>query len=131
MKLINNLGIPKLSDVTTVGVVLLEIVNVRVSRDNKFLRVEALASTLTESNKKITINLFENSYKITAKELINKAMVNSLEDLKGTLWYARLSVNSKGFQEIDELYFKVKEDKLIFDSRTNQNYNYNALDDLF
>ena len=121
--------LPKMTDNKIIGVALVEITG--VNQTSKFLRVEALASTLTETKKKIELNIFFNSYKVSVDNLMKIAKVYSYDELIGQLFYMKLSINAKGYQDVSELFLNINDDELIFDPRVIEQTNDNVLEDLF
>ncbi|MBP6282154.1 MAG: hypothetical protein KA336_05480 [Fusobacteriaceae bacterium] len=124
--------LPKMADGKIVGIALVEIKEVKeINKNSQFLRVEANASTLNEAKKKIEINVFFNSYKVSVDSLIKMAKVNSYDELVGKLFYMKLSINPKGYQDISELFLNIEENELVYDPRVIEDTNHNILEDLF
>lgn len=124
--------LPKMADCKIVGIALVEIKEVKeINKNSQFLRVEANASTLNEAKKKIEINVFFNSYKVSVDSLIKMAKVNSYDELVGKLFYMKLSINPKGYQDISELFLNIEENELVYDPRVIEDTNHNILEDLF
>lgn len=124
--------LPKMTDDKIVGIALIDVKAVKeINKGSKFLRVEALASTLNEAKKKIEINIFFNSYKVSVDSLMKMAKVTSYNELVGKLFYMKLSINSKGYQDISELFLHIEENKLVYDPRVIKEANHNILEDLF
>ena len=124
--------LPKMADGKIVGIALVEIKEVKeINKNSQFLRVEANASTLNEAKKKIEINVFFNSYKVSVDSLIKMAKVNSYDELVGKLFYMKLSINPKGYQDISELFLNIEENELVYDPRVIEYTNHNILEDLF
>ena len=124
--------LPKMADGKIVGIALVEIKEVKEKNKNsQFWRVEANASTLNEAKKKIEINVFFNSYKVSVDSLIKMAKVNSYDELVGKLFYMKLSINPKGYQDISELFLNIEENELVYDPRVIEDTNHNILEDLF
>lgn len=124
--------LPKMADGKIVGIALVEIKEVKeINKNSQFLRVEANASTLNETKKKIEINVFFNSYKVSVDSLIKMAKVNSYDELVGKLFYMKLSINPKGYQDISELFLNIEENELVYDPRVIEDTNHNILEDLF
>lgn len=124
--------LPKMTDGKIVGIALVEIKEVKeINKNSQFLRVEANASTLNEAKKKIEINIFFNSYKVSVDSLIKMAKANSYDELVGKLFYMKLNINSKGYQDITELFLNIEENELVFDPRVIEETSHNILEDLF
>ena len=124
--------LPKMADGKIVGIALVEIKEVKeINKNSQFLRVEANASTLNDAKKKIEINVFFNSYKVSVDSLIKMAKVNSYDELVGKLFYMKLSINPKGYQDISELFLNIEENELVYDPRVIEDTNHNILEDLF
>ena len=124
--------LPKMADGKIVGIALVEIKAVKeINKNSQFLRVEANASTLNDAKKKIEINVFFNSYKVSVDSLIKMAKVNSYDELVGKLFYMKLSINPKGYQDISELFLNIEENELVYDPRVIEDTNHNILEDLF
>ena len=124
--------LPKMADGKIVGIALVEIKEVKeINKNSQFLRVEANASTLNEAKKKIELNVFFNSYKVSVDSLIKMAKVNSYDELVGKLFYMKLSINPKGYQDISELFLNIEENELVYDPRVIEDTNHNILEDLF
>ena len=124
--------LPIMADGKIVGIALVEIKEVKeINKNSQFLRVEANASTLNEAKKKIEINVFFNSYKVSVDSLIKMAKVNSYDELVGKLFYMKLSINPKGYQDISELFLNIEENELVYDPRVIEDTNHNILEDLF
>lgn len=123
--------LPMLMDNKINGIALVEIINIKQSLiGTNLLRVEALASTKNEINKKIQFNIFFNSSKFNVDNLKKIAKVSSNEELIGKLFYMKLSVNSKGYQDVTEVFFRVDENELVYDPRKLRSYS-TELEDLF
>jgi len=121
-----------MTDGKVIGTALIEIKEVKeINKNSQFLRVEANASTLNEAKKKIEINVFFNSYKVSVDSLIKMAKVNSYDELVGKLFYMKLSINPKGYQDISELFLNIEENELVYDPRVIEDTNHNILEDLF
>ena len=122
--------LPMLMDNKINGIALVEITNIKESIFANLVRVEALATTKNEINKKIQFNIFFNSSKFNIDNLMKIAKVSSNEELIGKLFYMKLSVNSKGYQDVTEVFFRVDEDELIYDPRKTISFSTD-LEDLF
>lgn len=122
--------LPMLMDNKINGIALVEIINIKESVSSSLVRVEALATTKDEINKKIQFNIFFNSSKFNIDNLMKIAKVSSNEELIGKLFYMKLSVNSKGYQDVSEVFFSVDEDELIYDPRKTISFSTD-LEDLF
>lgn len=132
MNSIKRKELPKMTDGKVIGTALIEIKEVKeINKNSQFLRVEANASTLNEAKKKIEINVFFNSYKVSVDSLIKMAKVNSYDELVGKLFYMKLSINPKGYQDISELFLNIEENELVYDPRVIEDTNHNILEDLF
>lgn len=122
--------LPMLMDNKINGIALVEITNIKESIFANLVRVEALATTKNEINKKIQFNIFFNSSKFNVDNIKKIAKVSSNEELIGKLFYMKLSVNSKGYQDVTEVFFRVDEDELIYDPRKTISFSTD-LEDLF
>jgi hypothetical protein len=132
MNLFKRKELPKMTDGKIVGIALVEIKAVKeINKGSKFLRVEALASTLNEAQKKIELNIFFTSCKLNVDSLTEMAKVTSYNELVGKLFYMKLSINSKGYQDISELFLNIEENELVYDPRVIEDTNHNILEDLF
>lgn len=122
--------LPMLMDNKINGIALVEITNIKESIFANLVRVEALATTKNEINKKIQFNIFFNSSKFNVDNIKKIAKVSSNEELIGKLFYMKLSVNSKGYQDVTEVFFRVDEDELIYGPRKTISFSTD-LEDLF
>lgn len=124
-------ALPSINDKKIEGIALIEITKVEY-KNNSFLRVEAKASTLTEQQKDIVVNIFDKSFTLSTEGFLGACGlgVDEYEEAIGQLLYVELAINNKGYQEISKIFLKVEEDILLHDPRISKQKNI-SLEELF